>query len=68
MNWRFAVEDKDIPLTELNSLYRAAVSVYKTIPILQPSLISGSKLTLTEVEDPSTKADVLNFYKRSVKN
>ncbi len=62
-NWRFAVQHNDVPLTDLHSLYRAAVSVYKTIPILQSGLILESKLNVTEVTDPETRDRVFNFVK-----
>ena len=62
-NWRFAVQHNDISLTDLHSLYRAAVSVYKTIPILQLGLILESKLNVTEVTDPETRDRVFNFIK-----
>lgn len=54
MDWRYAVESNDIPLTYFQPLYIAAVSVYKTISILK------SDGTWKEETDPAIKARILN--------
>ena len=59
-DWRFAVQHGDISLTYLHPLYIAAVSVYKTIPILESSSVLESRLTLTEITNPVIKARVLH--------
>lgn len=53
MDWRYAVEPGDIPLTYLQPLYIAAVSVYKTIPVLEFRIIPE------EITDPVMKNDIL---------
>ena len=53
MDWRYAVEPGDIPLTYLQPLYIATVSVYKTIPILEFGR------TPEEITDPVIKTDIL---------
>ena len=53
MDWRYAVEPDDIPLTYLQPLYMATVSVYRTIPILELRKIPE------EITDPVMKTDIL---------
>ena len=53
MDWRYAVEPDDIPLTYLQPLYMATVSVYRTIPILEFRIIPE------EITDPVIRTEIL---------